>query len=51
MPKRVLGPRSEKVTRDHRTFHSEELNNFCSSPDVAIRAILIKQDGWGIEDA
>jgi len=32
--RRICGPKMEKVTREWRKLHNEELNDLCSSPNI-----------------
>jgi hypothetical protein len=43
MLRRILGPKKEKVIRDLRKLHEEELRNLYSSPNI-IRVFFV----WGM---
>jgi len=32
--RRIFGPKRDKVTREWRKLHNEELNDLCSSPNI-----------------
>jgi hypothetical protein len=36
MPKKILGPKGEEVTRGWRKLHNEELYDLLCSPDVKV---------------
>ena len=40
--RRIFGPRRDKVTREWRKFHNEELNDFYSSPNI-VRVIKLRR--------
>jgi len=43
--RRIFGPRRDKVTREWRKFHNEELNDFYSSPNI-VRMIKSRRMKW-----
>jgi hypothetical protein len=43
--RRIYGPKRDKVTRDWRKLHNEELRNLYSSPSI-IRIIKITRMRW-----
>jgi hypothetical protein len=43
--RRIFGPKRDGLTREWRKFHSEELHNLYSSPDI-IRQIKARTIRW-----
>jgi hypothetical protein len=43
--RRIFGPKRDEVTGEWRKLHSEELNNFYSSPDI-IRQVKSRRIRW-----
>jgi hypothetical protein len=43
--RRIFGPKRNEVTGEWRTFHSEELHNLYSTPDI-IRQIKSRRMRW-----
>jgi hypothetical protein len=43
--RRIFGPKRDDVTGEWRNLHSEELNNFYSSPDI-IRQVKARKMRW-----
>jgi hypothetical protein len=43
--KRIFGPKTDEVTGEWRKLHSEELNNWYSSPDI-IRQVKSRRMRW-----
>jgi hypothetical protein len=43
--RRIFGPKRDEVTGELRKFHSEELHNLYSSPDI-IRQIKLRRMRW-----
>ena len=44
--RRIFVPKRDKVTRDWRKLHNEELNDLYSSPNI-LRVIKFIRIGWG----
>jgi hypothetical protein len=43
--RRIFGPKRDEVTGEWRKFHSEELHNLYSSPDI-IRQVKSRRMRW-----
>jgi hypothetical protein len=43
--RRIFGPKRDEVTREWRTLHIEQLNDFCTSQNV-IWVIKSRRLGW-----
>jgi hypothetical protein len=48
--RRIFGPKRDEVTGEWRKLHSEELDNFYSSPDI-IRQVKSRQMRWAVHVA
>jgi hypothetical protein len=43
--RKIFGPKKDKVTREWRKLHNEELNDLYSSPDI-IRVVKLRTIRW-----
>jgi len=43
--RRIFGPKRDKVTREWRKLHNEELVDLYSSPNI-VRVIKLRRIGW-----
>ena len=48
--RRIFGPKRDKVTREWRKLHNEELNDLYCSPDI-VRVIKSRRMRWAVQVA